>query len=69
MSTVLDPRLPLDYLVYLFGDAVKDVIRRLEAELVRAQRGERSELLQLLIGRDERTRYRIRPQLVQIQNV
>jgi nitrate reductase beta subunit len=68
-SILEDPRLPLDYLVYLFGDEVKDVIRRLEAELIRAQAGERSELLQLLVGRDDRTRYRIQPQLVQIKNV
>ncbi len=66
-SLLEEPRLPLDYLVYLFGEEVKDVIRRLEAELVKAQRGERSEVLQLLIGRDHRTRYRVRPQLVQIK--
>ncbi len=68
-SILEDPRLPLDYLVYLFGPEVKDVIRRLEAELVRAQNGERSEVLQLLIGRDAATRYRIpaREQLVQIK--
>ena len=67
-SILEDPRLPLDYLIYLFGPEVKDVIRRLEAELVQAQRGEKSELLQLLIGRDDATRYRIRPQLVQIKS-
>jgi len=43
------------------------VITRLEAELKRAQAGGRSDVLQLLIGRDAETRYRIRPQLVQIQ--
>ena len=46
---------------------MKNIIIRLEAELTLAQRGGRSELLQLLIGRDAETRYRIRPQLVQIQ--
>ncbi len=66
-SILEDPRLPLDYLVYLFGPEVKPVIRRLEAELVKAQRGERSEVLQLLIGRDDQTRYRVKPQLVQIK--
>ncbi len=68
-SILDDPRLPLDYLVYLFGPEVKEVIRRLEAELVRAQNGGRSEVLQLLIGRDDTTRYRIpaREQLVQIR--
>ena len=58
---------PLDYLIYLFGPEVKDVITRLESELRKAQEGGRSEALQLLIGRDAETRYRIRPQLVQIQ--
>jgi DMSO reductase family type II enzyme iron-sulfur subunit len=65
-SLLEDPRLPLDYLVYLFGPRVKDVIVRLEQELVRAQAGGRSEILQLLIGRDAATRYQVRPDLVQI---
>jgi hypothetical protein len=58
---------PLDYLIYLFGPDVKDVITRLGAELRKTQEGGSSEVLQLLIGRDAETRYRIRPQLVQIQ--
>jgi len=66
-SILEDPRLPVDYLVYLFGPEVKDVITRLEKELVRAQSGGRSEILQLLIGRDAETRYQVRPDLVQIQ--
>ena len=66
-SILEDPRLPLDYLVYLFGAEVKEVIVRLEAELKAAQAGGRSDILQLLIGRDAETRYRIRPQLVQIK--
>jgi dimethylsulfide dehydrogenase subunit beta/complex iron-sulfur molybdoenzyme family reductase subunit beta len=66
-SILEDPRLPLEYLLYLFGPAVRNVIVRLEAELTRAQNGTSSELLQLLIGRDAETRYQIRPQLVQIQ--
>jgi hypothetical protein len=66
-SVLEDPRLPLDYLIYLFGSEVKEIIVRLEAELTRAQNGGASELLQLLIGRDAETRYQIRPQWVQIQ--
>ena len=61
------PRLPLDYLVYLFGDEVKDVLVRLEGELKRVQEGGQSDVLQLLIGRDAETRYHIRPELVQIK--
>lgn len=63
-SILDDPRLPLEYLQYLFGDRVIDVIRRLESELTRAQRGEPSEILQLLIGRTEHVRYRIVPEVV-----
>ncbi|HVP42502.1 MAG TPA: 4Fe-4S dicluster domain-containing protein [Terriglobales bacterium] len=66
-SILEDPRLPLDYLIYLFGPEVQDLITRLEAELKTTQAGGRSELLQLLIGRDAETRYRIKPELVQIK--
>ena len=66
-SILEDSRLPLDYLIYLFGPEVREVITRLEAELKMAQAGRRSELLQLLIGRDNETRYRIKPERVQIK--
>src|SRR5262249_25261303 len=58
-SILQDPRIPLGYLKYLFGPQVEDVLRRLEAELARAQAGEESEGLQLPIARDARTRYRL----------
>ena len=58
-SILDDPRIPMDYLVYLFGEEVVGLMRRLADELKRAQNGGRSELLQLLIGRDAETRYRI----------
>jgi DMSO reductase family type II enzyme iron-sulfur subunit len=58
-SLLDDPRVPLGYLKYLFGPEVEDVLRRLESELKKAQAGEPSELLQLLIGRDAEVRYRI----------
>jgi NAD-dependent dihydropyrimidine dehydrogenase PreA subunit len=60
-SILADPRLPLDYLKYLFGPEVVRVIERLEGELARAQKGEKSEVLQLLIGRDASVRYKIVP--------
>ena len=66
-SILEDPRLPLEYLLYLFGPEVRTVIVRLEAELAKAQGGTPSELLQLLIGRDAETRYQVRPKLIQIQ--
>jgi hypothetical protein len=58
-SLLEDPRLPLQMLVGLFGEEVKPLIQRLEGELKRAQAGERSELLQLLIGRSAAERFRI----------
>jgi nitrate reductase beta subunit len=68
-SVLDDPRMPMDYLKYLFGDEVVDVIRRLEGELRHAQNGGTSEVLQLLIGRDEHVRYQIpkHEDLIQIQ--
>ncbi len=54
-----DPRIPLGYLRYLFGPAVDDVLLRLEAEMKKAQEGGKSEMLQLLIGRDSAVRYRL----------
>ncbi len=64
-SLLEDPRLPNDYLVYLFGPRVLAVLEFLAAELARAQAGGApSEVLQLLIGRDESVRYRIAPRTV-----
>ncbi len=61
-SSVLDdPRLPIDYLKYLFGPGVIKVMEFLEQELRRAQAGAPSEVLQLLVGRDADVRYRIVP--------
>ena len=70
-SVLEDPRMPMDYLKYLFGDEVVDVMRRLEIELHRAQNGGTSEVLQLLIGRDDHVRYQIpkHEDLLQIQGV
>src|SRR5262249_9938548 len=70
-SVLEDPRMTLDYLVYLSGEEVRDTIRRLEGELHKAQNGGTSEVLQLLIGRDESVRYQIpkREELIQIQGV
>ncbi|MBZ0256371.1 hypothetical protein K8I31_09925, partial [bacterium] len=59
-----DPRLPLDYLKYLFGPKVVKVIKFLENELINTQNGEISEVLQLLIGRSGETRYRVVPKTV-----
>ncbi|MFB3907411.1 MAG: 4Fe-4S dicluster domain-containing protein [Candidatus Eisenbacteria bacterium] len=63
-SILEDPRLPLDYLKYLFGPDVVRVIAHLESELKKVQAGGTSEVLQLLIGRDAATRFHIRTDLV-----
>ena len=59
-----DPRFPIEYLRYLFGPEVDDVIRKLHAELARSQNGGHSELLQLLIGRTADDRFHVRPKTV-----
>ena len=44
------PRIPDEYLVSLFGERVLDALRTLAAERAKAARGERSELMDLLIA-------------------
>lgn len=58
-SLLAEPRIPTAYLVSLFGEQVLEVLERLEAELARVRRGEKSPVLDLLIGRNEAVRYRI----------
>jgi DMSO reductase family type II enzyme iron-sulfur subunit len=45
-----EPRIPLDYLKYLFGDEVENALKTLREERERMRRGERSELMETLIG-------------------
>ena len=54
-----DSRIPMGYLEYLFGPEVKAALARMKGELAKAQAGGRSEILDLLIGRDADARYRI----------
>lgn len=63
-SVLDDPRLPLEQLKYFFGEGVVEVIGRLEGELKRAQAGGKSEVLQLLIGRNAGVRFRVVPATV-----
>ncbi|MGI6458273.1 MAG: 4Fe-4S dicluster domain-containing protein [bacterium] len=63
-SILDDPRLPLEYLIYLFGKEVVRVIQFLEQELRQAQEGKPSEVLQLLIGRDNGVRFRVSPEVI-----
>jgi DMSO reductase family type II enzyme iron-sulfur subunit len=45
------PRIPLDYLRYLFGPAVDEALRTLQSEMAKNRRGEKSELMEVLISR------------------
>ncbi len=63
-SILEDPRLPVDELKRMFGKQVVPVIQYLEGELKKAQSGGSSEVLQLLIGRDNHIRYRIVPKQI-----
>jgi steroid C-25 hydroxylase beta subunit len=45
------PRIPLDYLRYLFGPAVDEALRTLQTEMAKNRRGEKSELMEVLISR------------------
>src|SRR5262249_37180151 len=58
-SILQDPRIPLGYLKYLFGPEVERVLVFRQGEREGARAGQKSEVLQLLIGRDETVRYRI----------
>lgn len=62
-SLLEDPRLPLDYLIYLFGPRVVQVLEFLESELTRVQQGGTSEVLKLLIGHNAGVRFRLVPEL------
>jgi ethylbenzene hydroxylase subunit beta/complex iron-sulfur molybdoenzyme family reductase subunit beta len=45
-----EPRIPLDYLKTLFGDGVEDALSTIREEREKMRRGERSELMEILIG-------------------
>ncbi|MBI2061088.1 MAG: 4Fe-4S dicluster domain-containing protein [Nitrospirae bacterium] len=53
------PRIPLAYLVQLFGDGVQSALDTLERERAVARSGRRSELMDLLIGYRFSDRFRI----------
>ncbi len=53
------PRVPAEYLRFLFGPGVAEALRTLEAEMGRKQRGEASELMDLLIAKDWKSLFRI----------
>jgi ethylbenzene hydroxylase subunit beta/complex iron-sulfur molybdoenzyme family reductase subunit beta len=47
-----EPRIPTEYLISLFGPRVPEVLQKLQSERERTQRGETSELMDLLISRN-----------------
>jgi hypothetical protein len=54
-----EPRVPREYLVSLFGDGVDQALATLEAEMAKRQRGEPSELMDLLIAKDWKSLFKI----------
>ena len=47
-----NPRIPISYLRYLFGDKVDDALITLLGEMERRKEGKKSELMDLLIAAD-----------------
>lgn len=47
-----EPRVPMEYMRYLFGDRVDDAIAIIQEEMNKRKRGEESELMDLLIAKD-----------------
>ncbi len=45
-----EERIPIDYLKYLFGEEVEDALNTLKEEREKMRRGEKSELMEILIG-------------------
>ncbi len=56
-----EPRIPLAYLESLFGAAVRPALETLRAERAKRQRGEPSELMDLLIAYDWQQNFRLAP--------
>ena len=54
-----DPRIPRDYLKELFGPGVDQALATLETEMEKKQRGEASELMDLLIAKDWKSLFNI----------
>lgn len=53
------PRIPLEYLRFLFGPRVDSALATLKAEMAKRQRGEPSELMDLLIAKDWKSLFKI----------
>ena len=54
-----EPRLPTEYLESLFGPGVEEALATLEKEMAKTGRGERSELMDLLIAKDWKSLFKI----------
>jgi len=59
LDPVKDPRIPLEYLRELFGDAVDHALSVLRSEMEKKRRGERSEVMEILISREWKNNFRI----------
>jgi nitrate reductase beta subunit len=56
-----EPRIPLSYLESLFGPVVGEALQVLRTERERAKRGERSELMDLLIAYNWHDNFKLGP--------
>ena len=54
-----DPRVPLDYLQYLFGPQVDEALKVMQNEMEKKQKGEDSELMDLLIAKEWKSLFSI----------
>ena len=57
-----EPRIPLAYLESLFGPRVKEILDTLHAEREKKKRGEKSELMDLLIAYNWNDNFKLAPQ-------
>lgn len=56
-----EPRIPMEFLVRLFGPTVPEVLKTLEAEREKKRRGEPSELMDLLIAYRHEEMFKLEP--------
>lgn len=54
-----EPRVPMEYMRYLFGDRVDESIATIQAEMDKRKQGEVSELMDLLIAKDWKSLFNI----------
>ncbi len=54
-----EQRIPIDYLKKLFGQEVENVLKMLQAEMEKKAKGEKSELIDILISYRQKEMFRL----------